>query len=150
MDLGKFRSHQRPCWKHRAGSLNNLNRHVYRSKLLYFLLLQWKIIASKTLWPFMGVFIVVNVCSGKAWIANVPLYKMTIFRGLMPAQNCLHNVVIKVRFYACSLATWSHYSKFAVLYLLIYVCNINFDIFVCSFEVCWASFPVSSINYVRS
>ena len=57
-----------------------LVRHVYRSKLL-FLLLHWKIISSKALWPFMGVFIVVNVWSGKAWIVNVPLYKMTIFRG---------------------------------------------------------------------
>ena len=86
----------------------------------------------------MGVFIVVNVWSGKAWIVNVPLYKMTIFRGLMPAQNCLHDVMIKVRFYACSLATLSRYSKFAALYLLIYVCNINFDIFVCSFYLKFA------------
>ena len=56
----------------------------------------------------------------------------------LPAQKCLHDVMRKVRFYACSLATWSHYSKFAVLYLLIYVCNIILDIFVCSFNLKFA------------
>ena len=152
MDFGtdpEFRS-QCPRWRHRAGPSSNLGPFMYTGQNCYFLLLHWKIISSKTLRPFMGVFIVVNVWSGKAWIVNVPLYKMTIFRGLMPAQNCLHDVMIKVRFYACSMATWSHYSKFAVPYLLIYVCNIILDIFVCSCEVCWASFPVPSINYVRS